>query len=43
MKLALKTAFAIMLFLAGIAPASFAYAEGADADTLSVIFTQDIH
>lgn len=43
MKLALKTAFAIMLFLAGIAPVSFAYAEGADTDTVSVIFTHDMH
>lgn len=43
MKLALKTAFAIMFFLAGIVPASFAYAEEADADSVSVIFTHDMH
>lgn len=43
MKLALKTAFAIMFFLAGIVPASFAYAEEADTDSVSVIFTHDMH
>lgn len=43
MKLALKTAFAIMLFLVGIVPASFAYAEEADTDSVSVIFTHDMH
>ncbi len=43
MKFALKTAFAIMLLLAGIVPASFAYAEKADTDSVSVIFTHDMH